>query len=93
VVASDRASASPSPASAKHIRRGTETTQVSSLAIGVAASHRLPERAPLCEPLLIDAETDRWAAVAAGLEIAAAAWLGWRPLALARANGYRLRPS
>lgn len=65
----------------------------SSLAIGVAASHLLPDWGPLSEPLLVDSETDRWATVAAGMEIAAAAWLGWRALALARADGYRLRSS
>lgn len=67
------------------------TAVFASLAIGVAASHLLPDWGPLSEPLLVDSETNRWAAVAAGLEIAGAAWLAWRAFGVVRASGYRLR--
>lgn len=61
------------------------------IAIGVAASHLLPEWGPLSEPLLIEPVADRAAAVAASLEILGAAYLGWHGVRLARANGFRLR--
>ncbi|MEM9564135.1 MAG: hypothetical protein AAGA93_16055 [Actinomycetota bacterium] len=60
------------------------------IAVGVAASHLLPEWGWLSEPLLIEPVADRFAAAAASLEILGAAYLGWSGLRVVRANGYRL---
>ncbi len=60
------------------------------IAIGVAASHLLPDWGWLSEPLLIEPVADRLAAAAASLEIVGAAYLGWCGLRIVRANGYRL---
>ena len=50
------------------------------IAIGVAASHYLPEWGPLSDPLA-EADADVWTWLAVTAEIAAAVWLGvagWR---------------
>jgi hypothetical protein len=61
-----------------------------SLAIGVSASHLAPGWGYFSEPLLIDSQTDGWAAVAAIPEIIAAAWLGWVALKIVRADGFQV---
>lgn len=64
-----------------------------SLAIGVTATHLLPDWGYFSEPLLVDSRTDRWAATAAIPEILASAWLSWLAFRDVRADGYRIAPS
>ena len=60
------------------------------LAFGVAATHLLPSWGYFSEPLLVDSQTDRWAAAAALPEIVASAWLAWLAFGIVRANDYQL---
>ena len=64
-----------------------------SLAIGVSATHLAPGWGYFSEPLLIDSQTDGWAAVAAIPEIVAAAWLGGVALKIVRADGFQVPTS
>lgn len=61
------------------------------IALGVSASHLLPDWGPLSDALPggdVDALT--WVAVLS--EIVAAAWLGWVGVQLLRTNDYALQP-
>ncbi len=60
------------------------------VAIGVSATHLLPDWGFFSEPLLFDSAADNFAAVAAIPEIFAAAWLGWLALRVVQANGFQL---
>lgn len=62
-----------------------------SLAIGVSATHLLPEWGYLSEPLLVDSATDNWAAAAAFGEILASLWLGTCGLHQLRADTFQIQ--
>lgn len=66
------------------------TAAFASLAIGVTATHFAPAWGYFSEPLLIDSQTDGWAALAAAPEILAAAWLGWLGFGVLRANQFQV---
>ncbi len=59
-----------------------------SVALGVAATHLLPEWGPLSDPILFDSSSDVWSIPAVGLEIMAAAWLGVVALRIVRRHGF-----
>ena len=61
-----------------------------SLAIGVSATHLLPDWGFFSEPLIFDSAADTWAAVAAIPEIASALWLGVRAFGVVRSRGFQV---
>ncbi len=58
------------------------------IAIGVIASHMVPEWSALSDPLLVDSTTDGWSIVAAGGEIIAAIVLGTNAVRVMMRNQY-----
>ena len=60
------------------------------VAIGVSASHLLPDWGVLSDPILVDSASDNWSVVAVGLEIVAAAWLGIVATTILRRNNFAL---
>ena len=62
------------------------------VAVGVVATHFLPDWGSLSEPLLVDSQADAFAALAAGLEVVGASILGLAGWRVMRDGGYRLRP-
>ena len=58
------------------------------IAIGVTASHMLPDWGVLSDPLLVDSASDGWSIAAVSSEIVGAALLGAVAFGIMRRNGY-----
>ena len=77
---------------ARHdIAPAVATAVFPAIAIGVSATHLLPEWGVLSDPIIVDSTTDGWSIVAVVPEIVAAAVLGGVGLRLMSQHGYRLR--
>lgn len=61
-----------------------------SIAVGVSATHLLPDWGYFSDPLLVDSATDNWSIAAVVPEIAAAGALAVIGLEIVRRNGYAL---
>lgn len=59
-----------------------------SLALGVTATHLLPNWGPLSDPILFESTTDGWSVLAVSGEILAAAWLGLVAFRIARRHNF-----
>lgn len=59
-----------------------------SIAIGVSATHLLPEWGLLSDPILVESKSDNWTVAAVFPEIIAAGWLGWVAFDVIRRNGF-----
>lgn len=62
-----------------------------SIAVGVSATHLLPQWGALSDPILVESTTDAWSIVAVCGEIAGAVVLGVAGLRVMAGNGYAAR--